>query len=302
MKDLANPDSRARDFRFEGCRRVQCRFDDRPVLDGIERRRGFTILEIMIATAILTLGLVSVLALFPAAIHTGKQVMDKSSSVVIAESVAEAIREGLRNQIRTIERSRGTDRYFVLSHDGVLDVPSSDRRKERPNKDYFILLPRYPNGRGFSGGSDRARRNRAFASGKVFVYPETDPNMNGGQGDALVADDDGKDFRGQFSNGRVFSDIKVERTYKLGQLLPSLDDEGIRVLEDQQIETLKQYSFAFAVRVSYFDANGSQNDSQFQPSNHLYNFHIMIFRNFLPTQPDEIHQDPVFEINFEVAV
>ena len=46
---------------------------------------GFTILEIMIATAILTLGLVSVLALFPVAIHTGKKVVDTSTAAVIAE-------------------------------------------------------------------------------------------------------------------------------------------------------------------------------------------------------------------------
>ena len=56
------------------------------------------------------------------------------------------------------------------------------------------------------------------------------------------------------------------------------------------------------VRVSFFDSNQSQIDSQYMPSNHLYNFHIMIFRNFLPPAPDEPHQDPVFEVNFEVAI
>jgi type II secretory pathway pseudopilin PulG len=278
---------------------------DRDCRRGLYRlggRCGFTILEIMIATAILTLGLVSVLALFPAAIHTGKQVMDLSSSVVVAESVAEAIRESLRNQIRSIERSNGTNRYFVFSHDGVLDVPPNDRKQERPNKDYFILLPRFPAGRGFSGRNDKGRRSQAFKAGKVFVYPETDPNMNGGQGDARLADNDGDDYRGQFSNGRLYNDIHISKTYKLGQTLPGLDDVGVKVLEDQQIETLKQYSFAFAVRVSFKDSNGSLNDSQFAPSNHLYNFHVLIFRNFLPPAPDERHQEPVFEASFEVAI
>ena len=37
--------------------------------------RGFTILEILIATAILTLGLVGILAIFPIAIGNGKKVM-----------------------------------------------------------------------------------------------------------------------------------------------------------------------------------------------------------------------------------
>jgi prepilin-type N-terminal cleavage/methylation domain-containing protein len=52
------------------------------------RRRGFTILEIMIATAILTLGLVGILALFPVAIDSAKKIMDRSTAVTIAKSVS----------------------------------------------------------------------------------------------------------------------------------------------------------------------------------------------------------------------
>ena len=50
--------------------------DERNDMTRARRRDGFTILEIMIATAILTLGLAGILALFPVAIHTGKQIVD----------------------------------------------------------------------------------------------------------------------------------------------------------------------------------------------------------------------------------
>ena len=60
------------------------------------RRRGFTILEIMIATAILTLGLVGILALFPVAIYSGKQIVERSSASVIAVPVIPANLSNIR--------------------------------------------------------------------------------------------------------------------------------------------------------------------------------------------------------------
>ena len=264
---------------------------------------GFTILEIMIATAILTLGLVSVLALFPAAIRTGKTVIDNSNAVVIAESVAEAIREGMRNHIRVIDRPDGADRYFVLKHDGVVDPVPNQRSQERPEKDYYILLPRFPDGpRGtFSGGSSEDRRANAVRAGAVFVYPETDPLRNGG-GFAERADNDGLDFRGRLSNDKAFTDFVVENVYQLGRLLPTDDASGVSVLGDQQIEVLKQYSFAFAVRVSKYDANRSQLDARFQPANRLYHFEVMVFRSFIKPARGKLHAPPVFTLDFEVAL
>ena len=47
------------------------------------------------------LAIVGILALFPVAIHTGKQIVQKSTAVVVAESVAEAVRQGVRNQSRS---------------------------------------------------------------------------------------------------------------------------------------------------------------------------------------------------------
>src|SRR5690606_12982305 len=100
------------------------------------RRGGFTLLEILIATAVLTIGLVSIVAIFPYAISKGRQVIELSNAVVIAESVAESIREGLRNRKRFVVGSDGeTSIYFVFNHDGVKDPIPANRAAEDPSRD-----------------------------------------------------------------------------------------------------------------------------------------------------------------------
>ena len=262
-------------------------------------RDGFTILEIMIATAILTLGLVGILALFPVAIRTGKQVVETSTAVVVAESVAEAIREGLHNSLRYVTRGNATHTYFVFKHDGVTDPIPGRREMERPDKDYYILLPRYRPGREGTFNN----RDYSLRVAKTFVYPETDANANG-NGDAFIADDDGDDQRTELSSGENVAGIRVEKTYRLGSLFPDTNAlPSEKVLDDQRIDELKQYSFAFAIRASYWDANLSLTEPPFQPGNRLYNVKVMVFRGF----PEQVSTDvkapePVFEFDFEVSV
>ena len=257
-------------------------------------KQGFTILEIMIATAILTLGLVGILALFPVAIQMGKDVVETSTSVVIAESVADSIREGMRNRLRYTVRGGVTHTYFVFKHDGVEDRIPARTRDEKPQGDYYILLPRYRLGAKFPS------REQAIKSGKTFVYPETDSLANG-NGDAFTADDDGDD-RKRFVGAQVFEDIRVDKTYQIGQFLPADDaPDGPDVLDDQKIEALKQYSFAFSIQPSYADVNMSQSKSIIEPGNRLYHVRVMVFRGFLPPGPDADPPEPDFELDFEVS-
>jgi type II secretory pathway pseudopilin PulG len=266
--------------------------------DERSRQAGFTILEIMIATAILTLGLIGILALFPVAIHTGKQIVEKSTGAVIAESVAEAIREGIRNNLRFNTRSGGNSHaYFIFRHDGVKDDIPTQKELERPDKDYFILIPRFRSGQ----EGTFSNRDASLRAVKTFVYPETDPNHNGG-GDAFVADDDGDDQRIQLSGGQVVNDIRVEKTYSLGNFFPGLDETGDTVLEDQKIDSLKQYSFAFSIQSSKFDANLAQNDQIFQPANRLYQVKVLVYRGFLPPGPGEKPPTAIMEFDFEVSL
>jgi type II secretory pathway pseudopilin PulG len=258
---------------------------------------GFTILEIMIATAILTLGLIGILALFPVAIHTGKQIVEKSTGSVIAESVAEAIREGIRNNLRFVTRSGVPHAYFIFRHDGVKDEIPTQRVLERADRDYFILFPRFRPGQ----EGTFSNRDMSLRAVRTFVYPETDPNPNGG-GDAYLADDDGDDERIQLSGGQTINDIRVEKTYSLGNFFPAMDATGDTVLEDQKIDSLKQYSFAFSIQSSKFDANVSPNEQLFQPANRLYQVKVLVYRGFLPPGSGEKPPAPVMEFDFEVSL
>jgi hypothetical protein len=257
---------------------------------------------------ILTLGLVGILALFPVAIRAGRHVIEDSNAAVIAQSVAESIRSGIRTRKGY---SKKGNIYFVFNHDGVKDAIPADPRAARASADYYVLLPRFKQGRRFGGNSERARRINALRAGKTFVYPETDrrrPTPNGG-GDARKADDDGDDARLRVGDKSIKT-IKVTDVYWLGQHLVPVSKNGKQksaeyVLDDMLIETLKQYSFAFAIRPSYFDADLAEGKS-FEPANQLFHVTVMVFRGFSPDRkPLESDQEPpapVYELEFEVAL
>ena len=264
-------------------------------------RSGFTILEIMIATAILTMGLLGILALFPVAIDSGRKVMERSTAVTIAKSVAEEIRAGLRNQKRTVYKGTIPFTYFVFMHDGVEgSVPSAETR-ERPDGAYYVLLPQFKPEVSGQGGSDEQRRIDAKERSKEFVYPETDPVANG-NGDAFAADDDGDDL-GEYATGA--KGILVKKTYSVGQhLLRKGTLEG-QLLADMRTDVLNQYSYAFSIRASMYDSNLSFNPGRFEPGNELYSVRIMIFRSFTfneqKVRVEGKGVEPVYEMDFEVC-
>ena len=59
---------------------------------------GFTLLEIMISVVILVIGLLGILALFPVAIHSGEVTIDQTTASLVAQSVEQAIREGMHHR------------------------------------------------------------------------------------------------------------------------------------------------------------------------------------------------------------
>lgn len=260
------------------------------------RGAAFTLMEVMIAAAILTLGLVGILALFPVAIRAGRQVVEDSNAVVIAQSVAESIREGIRNRKRSELRNGVIHTYFVFQHDGVMNPIPVDPSLEKPHHDYYILLPRYPQNRSYRSPEV------ALQAAKVFVYPEIELDKQpNGRGDAFLADDDGDD-----DGDRDLSTLRVEKTYRLGTLFPdeNADSSNARVLQDQQIEVLRQYSYAFAIHASYFDAD-LREGSGFEPANSLYHVRVMVFRGFEydpETTSGMDPPEPVYELDFEVSL
>ncbi len=290
------------------------------------RRGGFTLIEILIATAIMTIGMIGILALFPVAIRAGRHVIEDSNAVVIAQSVAEGIRSGVRNRKGFTEKGNP---FFVFSHDGVTDPipPDPARAAKGTAKDYFILLPRFRDGASFSGRTARTRRRAALKRAPTFVYPESDARANGG-GDPQRADNDGNDEKYSIDTDadgepdRRIEDIRVEKVYRLGNHLvpghtPKRKPDGSvdyspRVLSDERAildmvrDNLSQYSYAFKIRPSYFDADLSASGA-YQPAGRLFHVTVMVFRNFQKPTKDEPspHLDQmrmVYSLDFEVAI
>jgi len=135
------------------------------------RRKGFTIIEILIAIVVLVLGITGIVALFPTAIESGNQTVEDTYSATITQSVVDAISVGLRES-RYSYRTPPPGRvwtYFILNHDGVMDAPVRTPENFLDNdaaegqiwrKDYCVVLPQ-----------GTAVQNQLSANEVTFVYP-----------------------------------------------------------------------------------------------------------------------------------
>ncbi|MBL4844192.1 MAG: prepilin-type N-terminal cleavage/methylation domain-containing protein [Planctomycetes bacterium] len=132
------------------------------------RKRGFTIIEILIAIVVLVLGITGIVALFPTAIESGNQTVEDTYSATITQSVVDAISVGIRES-RYSYRAPVTNRvwtYFLMNHDGVVDeaVPTPEIYTDATGKmwarDYCVLLPQ-----------SAAPDNFASANEPTFVFP-----------------------------------------------------------------------------------------------------------------------------------
>ena len=85
--------------------------------------------------------------------------------------------------------------------------------------------------------------------------------------------------------------------------LPGEEAEpGENVLADQQIEALKQFSYAFAISPSIEDANKKATSNQYEPAGRLFHMRVMIFRSFIAPVEGGDPPSPIFELDFEVAI
>ncbi len=265
------------------------------------QRSGFTLLEIMIAVAVLVVGILGVLALFPVALRSGKNTIQDTNAIIITQSVEQAIRSGLAH--RKGQDKSGKFTYFIFSHPGVKDPLPLEIDQARPSSDYYILLP--------EDDSD-ARRKRiedrvsAYNRGKVFVYPETDGKSwldedereledmesgtlpNGG-GDATRADDDKNDIEQEII---VDGEILTRETYEVMKTY-SLDEDFFQKNEDEEESDLitgtekrdpiRDYSFCFAIRRAHNDASLGRHypmEKAFVPANELFEVEVLVYRSF----------------------
>ena len=274
------------------------------------RREGFTILEILISTVILVIGLLGLLALFPVALKLGTITIENTNAALIARSVEQAVREGVQNRKGQDPQTLNT--FFLLQHDGVKDPLPRRLVDAVPSADNYILFPEP------SDSSQREYdRGDAYRQGKLFVYPETDgqswqPLLDGvtldevsdldsgsspnGGGDVRLADDDKDDIEIDSEN----QTYGVYRTYSLSnQFLTGL---GIDEDDDEFDSTgakddpISQYSFALAIRPAYRDASLNRRfptEGTLIPAGELYEVEILVYRSFFYVEGGGNAREPI---------
>lgn len=228
------------------------------------RDRGFTLMEILVALFVMAIGLSTIMAVFPAGIKRGNETVKDTYSGILAESVMDALKVALRENRFLDPEGQGT--YIVFDHDGVTDDPSTHNTKKPDwDKDYILLLPEY-----FSRTET-----------KIFVYPETSTNKNGG-GSAAKAEDDGERVV-EDRHGNM--DPQIEMTYQVGQfLLKRAQDPEVSEYEKREIISKDPYmQYSFAIKISRARTDSDRNgriDVNDAYSNFLYQVTVNIYRNF----------------------
>lgn len=283
---------------------------------AVDGQSGFTLLEIMMAVAVLVIGILGVMALFPVAIRSAKSSIETTNAVIIAQSVEQAIREGIRSRRYQTGRD-SSDSFFILQHAGVTPFTGG---KPATDADYYILLPD-----NLTDARQPVPRDVEYRSSKVFAYPETDGRVwsvegveyvddegdsrpNGG-GSAKAADNDGDDYVLSFHNSESGQDEEVEtveirKTYSLGEdfFLDEDDDERAFTSVFDAADPIEDYSFAFTIRRAINDSSLGRElpeDPRFIPANELYDVEVRVYRGFVAETQAAF--EPIYRMQFKVS-
>jgi prepilin-type N-terminal cleavage/methylation domain-containing protein len=85
------------------------------------RRSGFTLIEVLIAIVIVTIGLLAVIALLTHSVQVSGEVVEDSFAATLARSVYDALRQGASKRAFVVRENGNLVRGFVFVHDGVVD-------------------------------------------------------------------------------------------------------------------------------------------------------------------------------------
>lgn len=101
--------------------------------------RGMTLIEILLSLIVLVLGMVGILALFPAALQQSVESVEDTSAGMLAESVAHSLATGMRFS----NYNAGTQQWEVtLTHD--LGAGTSPSVTSNSKSKYTFALPKLP--------------------------------------------------------------------------------------------------------------------------------------------------------------
>ncbi len=269
------------------------------------RRRGFTIIEILIAIVILTIGILAVIALLTQSLKVAGEVVEDSFAATLARSVYESVREGAQKRAFLVEENGNNVRGFVFVHDGVMDkpavftpppLPANSADTGRLNglraSDFAIFLP---DGSPYPPPAEVYfvfPRPAGAAVENAYIAPA------GGQDDSFFAANAVATRKGpQPDYAGNPNRFDIQRVYELRNR-PTAPPAGA------QPDAGDQYSFALALRRAsapiLTNAGGSPiawGPGTYPPKNTtpqdgLYQVEVMVFRNFEAT-PTSRHHQPV---------
>lgn len=140
--------------------------------------RGLTLVEILIAIVIVSVGIIGILALVTATLKSSGVIIESSFASTIGRSVYESLRMGARQRSFIVPQGTKYYRGFCFVHDGVLDTISGTPTFAPPiapqpanpdatlwdgllRSDFAVFLPSAPPTGGTGGGNGE----------KIFVYP-----------------------------------------------------------------------------------------------------------------------------------
>jgi len=217
---------------------------DKPVKNNLSRVAGFTIMEILIAMVVLSLGLLGILGVFPAGIKKTAEIVEDTNAAMIVESVRNSIELGLK-------RARiddGTDKGLIFLGEGVealmeekghvlpIDITTLDGTPPSINKaaDYWVKIP--------------------YGSDDSYLYPRIDSSVY---------------TAGPYTTRNL---PPVKRVFPCGsQIRKDAKNPGLTLVEREEAikDPFTQYSYAFIIK----KAKDTTTDS-------LYDVTIFIYRNF----------------------
>lgn len=300
-------------------------------------RQGFTLIEILIAVVVLSIGLVGILAVFPTAIKKGAETAEDTYAGIIAQSLIDAVRVGVRE-------NRGVDtggrQYFILQHDGVLfdETVAPDGRALTINDKTALTDAEWAYNGVIALPTSATANNTNVNNEPIYVYPNTkgygatsseaqfeELRKRIEQGLQLTVKDNAgiKDYRsGRDPNDYTKGDFRVMGrndvykdhivgTYPLGGDIRRLQkrvqaevDKGTAKKQEKKVldDPYPVYSFTLKIRRARTDSNSDgaiTNTDEF--SDKLFEVTVMIFKNF-NAFPKNMRNDPIKELSTLISL